>query len=210
MEPGEHEVRRGGAGVGLGARRAGLEIRDCVLVIGPGGVTPTWLLRAPLRGTVVEGTLGGVGGLHIDACRVGVSKSVPGGVSRTSGSAFNCAVDGSFRRETGQESGHDPHVGRWPSNTVLVHGPGCRESWACGAGCLVPVLDEQSRAMGMHPAGSVQGPQGKWSDHSIGYHGSKGAPCGARIGDAGGASRFFAQCASDAELVSWLGKLVGR
>lgn len=80
---------------------------------------PIALARKPLVGTFTENLAAhGVGALHIDACRVGTSKAVPASVSRTAGNSLSGSADGSLRRETGQESGHDPNIGRWPANVV--------------------------------------------------------------------------------------------
>ena len=102
-----------------------------------------WLARKPLIGTVVENiTRYGVGGINIDDCRVGTSKNVPSSVSRTAGLSYSGSVDGSLRRETGQEGGHDPNLGRWPTNLILSHAPDCREA-QCGEGCPVFELYKQ-------------------------------------------------------------------
>lgn len=115
-----HLVIFGGAGRGLEARRAGLEIRDCVLVIGPTGVRLGWLVRRPLEGTVIESVLGtGRGGLAIDACRV------EGGVKQASAGALNGyggSTTGHYEKGTGARFTSE---GRFPSNTVLVHRAGC-------------------------------------------------------------------------------------
>ena len=62
------------------------------------------------------------------------------------------------------------------------------ESWSCEAGCPVRMMDEQSVAGGMHAAGSASGP--KRNNVEIGYGGTLVADSW-RIGDSGGASRFF-------------------
>lgn len=59
------------------------------------------------------------GGLHIGACRIGTSKNVPASVSRTAGNSLSGSLDGSLRRETGNEGGHNPNIGRWPANLIL-------------------------------------------------------------------------------------------
>jgi DNA modification methylase len=65
-------------------------------------------------------------------------------------------------------------------------------AWECVEGCPVAELDRQSLERGMHSAGSQQGPQSKWDPDKVPGWGNIGTgPCGARIGDSGGASRFF-------------------
>jgi len=90
------------------------------------GLKPATELIVLARKPVSEGTIAsnvlrwGTGGLNIDKCRVGTSKSVPASVSRgIEGNSLSGSVDGSLRHETGNESGHNPNVGRFPAN--LVH-----------------------------------------------------------------------------------------
>lgn len=89
--------------------------------------TENWILvRKPLIGTVVANILEhGTGAINVDACRIGTTKRVPGGLSRTAGHSLSGSVDGTLRHETGEEGGHDPNVGRWPANLILSHGDGC-------------------------------------------------------------------------------------
>ena len=141
-----------------------------------------------------------------------------------------------------------PHpAGRWPSNLVLVHGPGCRQdgtkkfksgtavrgkgvsnavayggnigrlpkgtpdlgyvsedgletvtAWACELGCLVAQLDEQSGRISSHGGGI---------SHGLGYQGGD-ADRSIPKGGSGGASRFFPQFASEAELDEWFRRLI--
>lgn len=261
MQPGRHEVRSGWAQVAIDARRRGMEIRDCVLVVGPEGVSTTWLLRVPLAGTVVEGALiEGVGGLHIDSCRVSTTDNLNGGAYGGSDRADGYEV---WRyKRTGGAGAYVQPLGRWPSNTVLVHGPACRQDgtkrvrasgghydklrgdqgtfaqdewtktrmrngttdhagpdgkeavavWACGDGCLVPVLDEQSgeRTSGVLKAGTRRGVDAK-QVFSGGGSFEPGAVAAMRDfgGDSGGASRYFAQLQGE-ELEGWLACLIGR
>jgi site-specific DNA-methyltransferase (adenine-specific) len=87
---------------------------------------PAWepiiLARKPLAGTVVANVLEwGTGCLNIAACRIGSTKQVPGGVSCTDSEVCY----GAYGQETGEESGHNPNIGRWPANLVLSHHPEC-------------------------------------------------------------------------------------
>jgi site-specific DNA-methyltransferase (adenine-specific) len=87
-----------------------------------------WVFRKPLIGTVAANVLQhGTGGINIDACRIGTTKRVPGGLSRTAGTSLSGSADGTLRKETGEESGHNPNVGRWPANVVLSHFPECQQ-----------------------------------------------------------------------------------
>jgi DNA modification methylase len=71
------------------------------------------------------------------------------------------------------------------------------ENWDCHEDCPIRILDEQSIAMGMHSAGSKKdiGDYNRKDNNSI-FNNSKGGIGqkefgGKRIGDKGGASRFF-------------------
>jgi site-specific DNA-methyltransferase (adenine-specific) len=140
-----------------------------------------WILaRKPLIGTVAQNVLAhGTGGINVDACRVGTSKRVPGSVSKSQGFGLP-------GHETGNETGHDPNVGRWPTNLLLSHGEGC--NGVCAPDCPVAELDRQSSAMGMHSAGSATAGRGVSNFDATSY--THGGASG-RIGDSGGASRFY-------------------
>lgn len=87
---------------------------------------PIVVARKPPVGTVRANVLKyGTGALNVDGCQIGTSKKVPASVSRTPGSSLSGSVDGSLRRETGEERGFDPESGRWPANVVLSHTPLC-------------------------------------------------------------------------------------
>lgn len=81
---------------------------------------PICVARKPLVGTVADNVLEhGTGALNINACRVGATKDVPASVSRAAaGNSLSGSADGTLRRETGLESGHNPNVGRWPANVI--------------------------------------------------------------------------------------------
>lgn len=111
---------------------AGFEVRDSLVwLYGTGwpkngaaalkpAHEPIVLARRPLDGTLAENVARwGVGGLNIDASRIGVAKRVPNRVSRTRGLVYEGSRDGSLRRETGDEPGHNPSVGRYPPNVIL-------------------------------------------------------------------------------------------
>ncbi len=148
---------------------------------------PSWepiiLARKPFPGTVAANVQEhGCGGLNVDGCRVGTSKRVPGGISQQKPSA---PVYGTYGIETGDESGHDPNVGRWPANTIL----GCACENEHEPGCAVAMLDEQSgeRSSGAMPSGTQRG-----SNTSPAYGEHTGMTTKHDIiGSTAGASRFF-------------------
>jgi site-specific DNA-methyltransferase (adenine-specific) len=61
--------------------------------------------------------------LNIEACRVGVSKRVPGSLSVSQLNGYGVA---NRRGQSLDDSGHRADVGRYPPNVVLSHAPGCR------------------------------------------------------------------------------------
>jgi hypothetical protein len=113
--------------VAVEGRRAGWELRDTLLVLRPGPSAGfAFLFRKPVEeGTVADQMVQtGTGGINIEACRIGSTKRVPGSLSRNDLKGFGerpGRIGQSF-----EDSGHDPNLGRWPPNVVLVHAPGCR------------------------------------------------------------------------------------
>lgn len=112
--------------------------------------------------------------LNIDAARIGTTKNVPASVSRQKPQA---QVYGKFGIETGAEDGHNPNVGRWPSNVLLSpDAPIFDGGWegVVGGG------ESASTFAGKYPSGGV----------------NKGSPFGpgnfgTTYGDTGTYSRFF-------------------
>lgn len=151
---------------------------------------PILLVRKPLDGTVAQNVLAhGVGGLNIDGCRVPTNENLNGGAysgerrEKTGAWQSSDRVDGKgsgFRPGAGEFT---PPAGRWPPNLLLTHLPECRavgtregkvdgieavSAWACALGCPVAALNAKSGQL-TRGSGDEQ----------------------ARLGDAGGASRFF-------------------
>ena len=89
--------------------------------------------------------------------------------------------------------------GRWPSNLLLVHGPGCGDQ-ECQPDCPVGLLNVMSGLSRSVP--SMRGER-----HGAVYGGGKG-PTGPDTmrghSDFGGASRFFPQFYGLAEALGWL------
>lgn len=150
-----------------------------------------WILaRAPLVGTVARNVLEyGTGAINIDACRTGTSKSVPASPSRKTNTALAGAADGSLRRATGEESGFDPNVGRWPKNALLSCSLAC-EGDRHTPWCPVGELDRQSGTLHSRGNTAPENKPGFGSAHTYGdgagvmkFYGSHD--------QVGGASRFF-------------------
>ncbi len=138
--PGEHVVLVGGPQDALAARQEGLQVRDTLLLLLPGGrVLTAFLCRRPLGSgmTVAENVLRyGAGGLWIDGCRVVTGDDLNGGAYSAGGRAAPMTGDGRTGAslgmfEPGRGAGeYKQPTGRWPTNLVLVHGPGCVQ---CGS-----------------------------------------------------------------------------
>lgn len=174
---------------------AGFEVRDSIewlygtgfpksLNLGEGrgtalkpGHEPICLAMKPLAGTFAANlATHGTGALNIDACRIGTSKRVPGSLSRASSGMFL----GSLRNETGEESGHNPNVGRWPANVLLDEDAAAEldaQTADLKAGGSITEGTASSRDVdGRAVVTSLRmGPRGDWKPY----------------GDSGGASRFF-------------------
>ncbi len=127
MTPGTYHIALGGPAVGLAARRAGIEVRDCILVAGPAGVTSAWLLRAPLKGTAIDAVLEHArGALHIDACRIYTDWNEADRPAswKASGHSSKPEAD-KIAAPPGTGIVCHP-AGRWPPNTIFVHARGCQ------------------------------------------------------------------------------------
>ena len=130
-------------------------------------IEPIILARKPLDGTVANNVLAhGVGGLNIDACRVGTQVSG----TRTNGSANDIYGDLSY---TAGKTWEPSAAGRFPAN-VLLDEHAAKE------------MDKQS-GWSKSPETTGRGAGGQNGRyHPIGAQGTVSAP-----GDSGGASRFF-------------------
>ena len=131
---------------------------------------PICVARKPLEGTVVDNICKwGVGGMNIDACRVGTTvETWPSSRSYGSDGTEVYWSTGSKGKKETQNTGKCLN-GRWPAN--LIH-------------------DGSQEVLDLFPnsnAGTQNKPRGKggiWSQ-------SDGSPCGPQYGDSGSAARFF-------------------
>ncbi len=141
---------------------------------------PAWepivVARKEMVGTLAENLLAhGTGALNIDGCRVGDSKDVPASVSRSgAGASLSGSVDGSLRKETGMESGHNPNVGRWPANLIHDGSDEVLAAFPQASGAVAPVR-------GTEPSGKTDNTFGEFAGR---------APSDQRDGG-GSAARFF-------------------
>ncbi len=105
---------------------------------------PIVLARKPFEGTVAENVMEhGTGALNIDGCRVGTTKNVPASVSRaSSGTSLSGSIDRSLRNETGNESGHNPNIGRWPANIVHDGSDEVVDAFPDAPGQIAPSIED--------------------------------------------------------------------
>ena len=165
------------------------------------GLKPTcedwWLVRKPREGQYAANVLAhGVGGLNIDATRIGESG---GDELRCTFWDQGLACEGHATGGGAYESRHgDPppgwpddveEIGRWPRHVVLSHSEDCDDR-DCVDGCPIRVLDGQS---GITVSRANPGPRGSRPSGFVNTCADKGdpRPNGPQYNDAGGASRFF-------------------
>lgn len=128
MLPGEHIVVLGRPENALDARISNLQLRDTLLVLFPGPrVLFAYLFRTPLEDTVAENVLKyGYGGLNIDVCRIhsGPSQGKSATCKDKGGGNWGVFNDDRWRPKP-LPIDRSMAKGRWPTNLLLVHGPGC-------------------------------------------------------------------------------------
>jgi site-specific DNA-methyltransferase (adenine-specific) len=194
------------------------------------------LARKPLEGTYAENVLRwGVGALNVDGCRIGNRERTEYGLAkstRSQGVAYGapsesadfdaskgrwpanlvlshderCVLVGEEEEEvpvltpTGDA---DSRTLAFGARTVTGTQRVSRDVYACVPGCPVRMLDEQSTPK-MHGAGKKKAAsEARGSANAVTYkHGGGGA----RHGDVGGASRFFATFSPDASRFHYCAK----
>ena len=136
---------------------------------------PITICRKPLEEKTIAANVlkHGTGGLNIDDCRIGTSKDIPASPSRTKGRSLSGSVDGNLRKETGEEGGHNPNVGRWPANIIHDHSEEVMKQFP------VTKSGKDNKRKKPHQTGSMSGTLGMTGKEEISY------------GDEGSAARFF-------------------
>jgi DNA modification methylase len=209
LRPGSHIVVCGAPRayhrMASGLEDAGFEIRDCLawlfgsgfpksLNLGEGLGTalkpahePIVLARKPFKGTVKANVeTHGTGALNIDACRVEAREQDDYGRSAARADGFISKTRNSSDyglKETDAEYASD--LGRWPANVCLDD-------------LAAMVLDEQSGEL-MHSAGAARdGSTAKVADsYAASSYELPPNRNMRRLGDEGGASRFYKICTPD-------------
>ena len=205
LPPGAHvAVFADNADAGIEGRLVGLELRDTLLVLWAGPKSSfVFLFRKPCAENTVANQMGATatGAINVDACRVATGEHL--GRPPRSANAIYAGV-GKGTNLTAYD-GHED--GRWPSNVVLMHGPGCGTT-ECEPECPAPLLDQQSEAMGMHSAGSARDYAASTVEPGYNKNWGKETYGGLRHGDSGGASRFYPQFRDEPELLAWIERLI--
>ncbi len=146
-----------------------------------------WLIRKKPEGSIAANVLKhGVGGLNVDACRVGTiedtRRNAAGGDNGLSGTS-------TFKIRERRAEDQVERDGRWPPHLAFTHAADCTPE-ACGDECPVAELDRQSgftsSAVNARPLGRRPGGFG-----DVGAERGDSSPNGVMHGDSGGASRFF-------------------
>ena len=168
---------------------AGFSVRDVLVhVFGTGFPKSRASLKPAAEHWILIKTPSELRELRIEECRIGTSKQVPSSPPLVANQKYGTRPASAANEST---SGYDDTVGRWPANFALSHDEDCAE--ACVDGCPVAELDRQSEDRGMHSAGAAR--DGKQAIVATTYQASNFMlPTNRnmrRLGDSGGASRFF-------------------
>ncbi len=140
---------------------------------------PWVMARKPLIGTIAQNVHAwGTGALNIDGCRIDGGKDVPSSPRRApQGAAF-----GNLGCASGDTSGFDPTIGRWPANVI-------HDGSAEVAGMFPDSLGQKADVR--DHARTRQSPNGI-------YNGMRPAQDRAARLDSGSAARFFYSAKADA------------
>ena len=141
-----------------------------------------WILcRKPIKGTIAGNVLKwGVGGIHIDACRVdGDVPTTTQGQSSRAGEVY-----GADQRD--KRLFIPSPQGRFPPNLLLSHAPTCDGS-GCADACPIRLLDEQTGVLKV--GGDLKGGRAKTGLYMTGSQMEQISAVLRR--DEGGASRYF-------------------
>lgn len=142
--------------------------------------------QVPYQGRPVDSiTRTGAGALNVDGGRIGMMTEYE--VKRSGKSTDGMFVKGGI---DWSRSGRVP-AGRWPSNLLLSHAPGC--NGVCVDGCAVKAMGEQSgeRPSAGHYTESLGKPENDYPNAMFGAMPNYRERVGKYSGDTGTAARFF-------------------
>jgi len=154
-----------------------------------------WLVQKPISESSIAKNIlkHGVGGLNIEACRIGIDKG--DNIKSKNPHTVNKIVFKKERKESLDNTLYDPDIGRYPANLILSCGTDCKGD-NHSTDCPVSVIGEQSgvctTGSGHKTTGDTSYFVGLKKRENIPYcHGSKGT-----------AARYFKQLPFDPETVS--------
>jgi site-specific DNA-methyltransferase (adenine-specific) len=131
----------------------------------------------------------GVGGINIDGCRIGFTDNVNLNAKQSTNNLSKVKFFDDDRNELETPIETYKTNGRFPANVIFSHHEDCVCN-GCVEDCPIRILDEQSIAMGMHSAGNQRQKEVTSNYNSTSYHAASTRQMN-RLGDKGGASRFF-------------------
>lgn len=142
------------------------------------------LIRKPCSEKTVAANVlkWGTGALNIDASRI-ATDDLKGKVYNNNNTGWKCT--------SAPSTVHGHPTGRFPANLVLSHSEYCTDT-QCDIECAVAMLDAQSLAGGMHGAGGSRTKVVESHYNASSFDMSSPRQMN-RVGDSGGASRFFFQ-----------------
>lgn len=187
LRPGAIVLAVGNDATGLALRRAGVILRDTILIVGQRLTVTTVLVgRLPLAGSLTEHLAAhGTGAINVEAARVRTGDHlVRPAVHRTTNSTFGTRLGAGVQIEPG---------GRWPGNVILRHQD------------AVDALDDQS---GVTRSVGKRGPGGEAPTTTAGIYGAYASRSTVGHEDIGGCSRFFRLAQTSEELRAYLTRLI--
>lgn len=199
------------------ARASGLQFRDTVLIVLPHATLTAYLFRAPFEGTIIDTVRkNGLGCLQIDQCRIFTDwqESDRPASWKRSGHTAKPEAD-KIAAPPGTGIVCHPK-GRWPTNMLLVHGPGCIQVGTAHV--------HGSHSVGKNPAYYQEKERtayGTFQGHRpTTYVGENGletivawkcqSDCPSLwLENVGGVSRFYPQFPNLMAAMDWLARLIG-
>lgn len=172
---------------------------------------PIILARKPLVGTVANNVLEhGTGAINVDGCRVEHANEADRAESEGKNKHHQYGTAPGQNNVYGDYSmvprvDYDGSKGRWPTNVLISHHPGCDEQDGCATGCPAAEVDSQSGQSTSRAGKPRSGKSGEAKGGS-GWGISSG---GTEYNDTGGASRFFPTFQYEAKAKSGVGRPVG-
>lgn len=172
---------------------AGFAVRDVLVhVFGTGFPKSRSLLKPAAEHWILIKAPGELRELRIEENRIEGAPRLTGTINPHAPSGVNGILGSDSRKDRQQRYDANPPSGRWPANFALSHSDDCADT--CIDDCVVRMLDEQSEGK-MHSAGAARDGSTAVVADTYSASGYMLPPNRnmRRLGDSGGASRFFYQ-----------------